>query len=341
MTEAEFRTARRQKFLTEKYFQLNRNMELDNIASKQQAIAENRIAPSDTAFAAIRGGAFKSALKVLRLHYTAGEPIESLRPMYAEATRWFAEWHRAYVAQVVALAQESGEDLRTDGSPSHFEDLFHFQLVVDVVSLGILFGDAASVRETAAWIERYRGTDMLVEYLLEKVVADPRDIEEFFHEAPYGLLLDAVYTADTQEESQAFMQQYLDNWYKSFEGVPWHNGHLVVTDEYSNYEGYWAFEAAAVCVLLGLDDTPFRDHMVYPKDLADWARAHKVTASLASPAGAQVLRLRCEAGEVCPQTGYWSTPAKADSRRRFQQGETMPELGAAYGATIWQWDSVQ
>jgi hypothetical protein len=35
------------------------------------------------------------------------------------------------------------------------------------------------------------------------------------------------------------------------------------------------------------------------------------------------------------------TPAKADSRRHFKQGDVMPELGAAYGATIWQWDVEQ
>ena len=134
------------------------------------------------------------------------------------------------------------------------------------------------------------------------------------------------------------MQQYLDGWYKAFEGVPWHNGHLVVTEEYSAYEGYWAFEAAAVCILLGLDDAPFRDHMVYPKDLADWARAHNVLKAIAPEAGALPLRLRCPAGQPCPKAGYWMTPAKLDSRRMFKQGEVMPDLDSNYGATIWQWD---
>lgn len=49
----------------------------------------------------------------------------------------------------------------------------------------------------------------------------------------------------------------------------------MANDEYSNYEGYWTFDAAAVCVIHGIDDTAFRDHLVYPKDLADWARAHR------------------------------------------------------------------
>jgi len=320
MREAEFRIKRRQKFLTEKYFKLNASMWSDDIYEDEKAIRAEVLPVSDVVFASLRGGVFKSATNLLRLHYTAGEPIETLKPLYAEVMTWFGEWHRAESLYAAYLAKKTGKDLRLDMTPVEYADLFHFQLALDVVSLGILLGEPDSVRQAAAWMESARGTDMLMEFLLEKVVADPRDVEEFFHEAPYGLLLDAIYTAETPEESQAFMQQYLDGWYKAFEGVPWHNGHLVVTEEYSAYVGYWAFEAAAVCILLGLDDTPFRDHMVYPKDLADWARAHDVLKAIA------------------PEAGYWMTPAQLDSRRMFKQGEVMPDLDSNYGATIWQWD---
>ncbi len=52
-------------------------------------------------------------------------------------------------------------------------------------------------------------------------------------------------------------------------------------------------------------------------------------------------RLRCEAKHPCPQTGWWFTPAKADSRRHFKQGETMPEFQTDYGMTVWYWDGQQ
>lgn len=52
-------------------------------------------------------------------------------------------------------------------------------------------------------------------------------------------------------------------------------------------------------------------------------------------------RLRCEAGETCPREGFWFTPAQANSRRRFKQGEVMPAVSGSYGATIWQWDDRQ
>ncbi|WP_240435858.1 hypothetical protein [Ralstonia solanacearum] len=53
------------------------------------------------------------------------------------------------------------------------------------------------------------------------------------------------------------------------------------------------------------------------------------------------LHLRCEAGQACPKSGYWITPAKSGSRRYFQQGTPMPEVISDYGSTIWQWDSDQ
>lgn len=50
---------------------------------------------------------------------------------------------------------------------------------------------------------------------------------------------------------------------------------------------------------------------------------------------------RCEAGQPCPRSGWWSTPAQTGSRQHFNAGQPMPSLGSDYGATIWQWDPLQ
>lgn len=47
---------------------------------------------------------------------------------------------------------------------------------------------------------------------------------------------------------------------------------------------------------------------------------------------------RVRAGENCPQTGYYITPARIDARRKFQEGQTMPSVADNYGEVIWQWD---
>jgi hypothetical protein len=342
MTEAEFRPKRRQKFLTSRHFQLNRQ----DIQSRLGAIADGAAADRQRGVVdpSNEGAAFKEHLKLLRLLYTAGEPIETLRPVYRNVTHWLAEWHRAETAYAIQLAKRRGEDLRTDMTPVAFGDLFHFQLALDVVSLGILLGDGDAIRHAAALMHSARHSDMLFETLIEEAVSDPdMTVSEFFHSVPYDPLLDAVYSAKSPEAAVAFLRKYLDGWYAGFKGVPWHDGHLVQTDEYSNYEGYWAFEAAAICVLKGIDDTSFRDHLVYPKDLADWARRNHSLDSIKPGTSRAFISaenggLRCEAGQPCPREGYWQTPAKVGSRQHFQLGQVMPEAGGDYGATIWQWD---
>lgn len=52
--------------------------------------------------------------------------------------------------------------------------------------------------------------------------------------------------------------------------------------------------------------------------------------------------VRIEANKTCPQTGYWYTPAKQNSRALFKQGDVMPDFpDSSYGATIWYWDQNQ
>jgi hypothetical protein len=51
--------------------------------------------------------------------------------------------------------------------------------------------------------------------------------------------------------------------------------------------------------------------------------------------------MRSLAGQPCPREGYWFTPVRQDSRRRFVYGELMPDVAGDYGATSWQWDERQ
>ncbi len=45
---------------------------------------------------------------------------------------------------------------------------------------------------------------------------------------------------------------------------------------------------------------------------------------------------RCEAGQPCPESGMWWTPAKENAQRYFEQGELMPDFpDSTYGSTIW------
>jgi hypothetical protein len=51
--------------------------------------------------------------------------------------------------------------------------------------------------------------------------------------------------------------------------------------------------------------------------------------------------VRVIAGGVCPQSGYYFSPAKINSRRWFDKNTVMPDSESDYGSTIWQWDTNQ
>jgi hypothetical protein len=163
------------------------------------------------------------------------------------------------------------------------------------------------------------------------------DIDQWYHDEPYRDLINAMYR-ESPAESLVDLRLYIMSWYRSFKYVPWHDGHLRISGTEGDYFGYWAFEAGAVALLCDIDDSSV-DHMVYPKDLVAWARAHKhLSENTEGSASSAAIHLRCEGGQPCPREGWWFTPAKTDSRQRFEHGQVMPAVSSDYGATIWQWD---
>lgn len=50
---------------------------------------------------------------------------------------------------------------------------------------------------------------------------------------------------------------------------------------------------------------------------------------------------RVEGGGTCIRSGFYFTPVNDTSRRFFNAGEHMPDLGSPVGRTIWQWDPCQ
>jgi hypothetical protein len=49
-------------------------------------------------------------------------------------------------------------------------------------------------------------------------------------------------------------------------------------------------------------------------------------------------RANVKGGSVCPETGWWQTPAKAGSLRYFEAGEIMPIIETSqWGETYWHW----
>lgn len=311
---------RRQKFLSEKlYSNLCTHYE-ESEAYWQQNTME---ADSPEQEASLKAWQVQEdALNKLILAYTAGEPIESLVPMLEILVAKYE------VRQKTLAHYEQTPNI----SPLAIDDwLDQYEECVQVISLCILLHRTDLLKRFVFLIDNagYAGDDTLYEDLLRKALPNRQDVDQWYHDV-YTPLIRTIYVEDKEEASQ-LLKQYCNDWYPAFEQAPWHDSHLDWGDE-GSYVGYWAFEAAAIAFLYGIDDSEV-DHMIYPKDLVAYARNFSSSSN-----STQIGRV--ESGQPCPKAGYWFTPALANSRRHFKQGELMPSFdNSSWGATLWYWSA--
>ena len=275
------------------------------------------------------------AVMYLHLEYTAGRPVALLSDLFPQIVGYWEE----YATCSVRYSQSE----RANGRVVPHLPLADksYWKAIRLTCFSILFGQAALLpRVVALWDYHNEEKDGLLERLVAPFLplrSEPPDT--CTRHLPYFKLL-KVFAADPAKRP-SLMAKYMDEWYTASRREPYYESHTKGRDH--SFLGYWSFEAAAVAYVLDIDDASFRDHEFYPRDLADFARSLPRPAALAGTpidtSGGS--RLRCPAGQPCPRTGYWFTPARLDSRRLFQQGEVMPEAGGDYGVTIWQWDEQQ
>ena len=260
----------------------------------------------------------RMALNKLLASYTVGEEISVLPQMLEDLVEKYEE------RQDKLAKNEQVPDI----SPLAISDYpYQYEECVQVIGFCILLHRIDLLKRFVALIDKagYEGTDTLYEDLLCKVLSGRHDVDQWYHDV-YSPLVQAIYSK-TKEDATDHLKKYCNQWCPAFSDSPWHDTHLQGED--GSYVGYWAIEAGAVAFLYGIDDSKI-DHMVYPKDLVEYARNYKPTSE------SQVARI--DAGQPCSMTGYWFTPAQANSRRHFLQGETMPSFSdSKWGETIWYW----
>ncbi|MET0775641.1 MAG: PoNe immunity protein domain-containing protein [Pseudomonas mandelii] len=205
------------------------------------------------------------ALDRILVTYTAGENIESLIPLLKDLIG-------KYEIRQKALADYQDAP---NISPLAIDDwLNQYEEAVQVISLCILLHRTDLLSRFVKFIDDagYAGEDTLYEALLNKVMPNRHDVDEWYHDV-YTPLIQAIYT-DSEDEPPKLLKKYCEHWYPAFKQSPWHDSHLH-GDE-GSYVGYWAFEAGAIAFLYGIDDSKI-DHMVYPRDLVDYARCHSAS----------------------------------------------------------------
>lgn len=110
------------------------------------------------------------------------------------------------------------------------------------------------------------GRDLLFDRIAQRLEPS-RTVGTALRERHYQLLVDAMDAAPADQA--ALVKKFLDGWYKKAcladGGFPTHGGDA--------YDGYWSYEAAAMVMLWGIDDSLFRDHAYYPDALVAYYRS--------------------------------------------------------------------
>ena len=341
MSTSPFNARRRQKFLHEDIYHNTRKNQLKLFEGQ---LLKKNIAESAQSQTVIYQFLYLEAFWIWILDYTAGEPIDALAPRIADIVDKFEEWNEVDQLYQQELALDFPEDgpYEYEGAPQ-FSTLSDYEDTLQLLSIAILLRDQRSVRRIIHVLRSHRGHDGLFEQLIGAYVEDSQDLDTCIISKPYNTLLQVFYEED-DNAALALLQKYLKQWYPAMKNHPrWYDEHLNINEEgYAAYYGYWAFEAGATVFILDLDDSQI-DHLVYPKDLVDYARTLWEEGRYTSQETEPLIRKgRVEGGLPCPQTGFWENPAKLHSRSHFEQGQIMPVFDdAVHGETIWYWSEEQ
>lgn len=210
---------------------------------------------------------------IFKLKFTAGEDLAAL----AESLEDIVAAYERYV--------EALDDVSDDKyyPPFVMNDLIDTYVdYLDLVSVAILLRREDLVERIWALNEGtdFDGVDAVLEELFKFYLPDRPNLDQWLWNKPYRKLLDAI-DSDNAPEMQAEMKLYVEGWYRSMKGraLFW-NHHERTKPEFTSYKGYWAMCAAAFTYLYNIDDTSYREEMVYPKDLVDYARSKPRTARL-------------------------------------------------------------
>lgn len=150
-----------------------------------------------------------------------------------------------------------------------------YLLVFLRLSLAVLFCPATPAgRQAAKDIQLLTDRDAILTSFA--TVASGQDVasETLSDQLLYPKEFDEINQAIRLEsDGSSPLKRYLYDWYQTYDnrdgaGVFGIGSHKKMV----RYAGYWCWAAAAVSVMMDIDDSSFRDHQHYPKDLADWAR---------------------------------------------------------------------
>ena len=259
MKNSEFKKRRRQIFLDEEsYHNTIAQLEAETSGTLVPGLSQEELCRN------LRARAFDSWV-IFKLRYTAGESPAILASSLDEVVV-------AYERYVDALGQLPESQYHP---PFIMNDLIDtYVRYLNIVAVAILLRREDLIGRICALNEGtdFDGVGAVLEELFKFFLPGRPELDQWLWEKPYRKLLDAI-DSEMQDEMRAAMKSYVQSWYPDMEGQAHFWGQLEkIKPAFTPYDGYWAMCAGAFTYLYDIDDSSYRDELVYPKDLVDYAR---------------------------------------------------------------------
>ena len=268
----------REKLLSEEIYHERYSIFLNGIYSVTDGFQKYKINVQPSKKMAAGRRRLIDVLDLMSIHYSAGGDIAFIQELYPYLLNWTEEY--ADVHKLYHLSPDAGGRFVWHIAMGT-EDYWYIAL--RLICFGLLTGYADQMNRIMPIIDYIEATpegqekDGLIERLVAPFVEErgtpPKDARRHL---PYRKLI-KVFDANA-EKRPTMMLQYLEDWYDASRREPYHDQHPQADiNEGFSFFGYWSWEAAAVTWLLNIDDTIYRDHEFYPKDLVDFAKVQSET----------------------------------------------------------------
>ena len=197
---------------------------------------------------------FKKYYQLVILEYSRGEDIDKMQKKFI---------------QVIDAYEKNNM------CPNHVETIFEediddYVISLWLFSLSILLKQDIDITGRLVNCIGNNGKDILFEGLLSKAYLGNNmlNAKKIIYPKVYQNLYEI--TLSPKEFQPIIMIKFLENWYESMNKCYWHNSHKG--KDGGGFFGYWCWEAAAVTVIYGIDDSLYKNMPYYPKDIVDFYR---------------------------------------------------------------------
>lgn len=263
MSDIGFEKQPRQPYLSEQTFRKTLQWFENDYRILKEKLIEHGANPNHKA-TLLRSWANRT-WSTFQMRFTTGEKLDDLALYLTEVVM-------AYERYIEALHDVPDDEYFP---PFIFDDMIDTYVdYINMLSAAILLHREELIPRIHAFIEGtdYDEADAIIEILLSFYLPNRSELDDWYWK-PYSPLVNAIDQQAPSDRSKG-MEKYVKGWYKSMKGVAHFWGkHEKIKPDYSPYDGYWAMCAGAFTYLYDIDDSKYRDEMVYPKDMVDYARS--------------------------------------------------------------------